>query len=274
MRAEETPEVAWGDPKKDWVNIVSFGADPLGKSDSTAALQAAIDSGAKTVYLPGGCHFFFNGPVRLRGAVSRIIGLEGRCKFGPEAEWILVDEDPKRSGNDSAVVVIERCSNQSGGQSLKIVHESRRTLVVSSWIGAHVVGRGNGKIFLDDFCGRLDLESGEQKAWCRQLNTEHSGTMLTNNGASLWILGMKTEKVGTIIHTKAGGFTDLMGCFVYSNQGWNNAIPAFLVEDASANLCGLNERNFNRQPCNFWFREASAGEVRNRKERSWVYYSR
>ncbi len=272
LEAKETPEVPWGDLEH-WKNIVEFGADPTGKTDSSQALQAAIDSGARTVYLPGGAHFLFDAEVRICGALQRIIGLEGRCKFGDNAVWRLVDDDDQRHGRDAPVVIIERCSNQSGGQSVTILHESKRTLVVSSWIGAHVIGRGRGEIFLDDYCGRLDLESPQHHVWCRQLNTEREGTMLTNNGASLWILGMKTEKIGTIIHTRAGGFTDLLGCFIYSNRGWDNEIPAFLIEDAQANLCGLNERNFNRQPCEFWFREAVGGEERSRKQRAWVYLS-
>lgn len=270
----ETPEVSWGDPRVDWVNIVDFGADPEGDLDCTAALQAAVDSGARTVYLPAGGRFYFNGEVRLRGRCERLIGLEGRCRFGDAAVWRLVDGDPKRNGEDTATVIIERCENQSGGRSVEIVHESTRTLVVSSWIGAHVVGRGSGDIFLDDFCGRLDLLSPKHHAWCRQLNTERTGTMLLNDGAMLWVLGMKTEKVGTIIHTRNGGTTDLLGCFVYSNQGWDNSIPAFIVEESRASLCGLNERNFNRKPCEFWFRETVDGETREHRDRAWVYLSR
>jgi hypothetical protein len=199
--------------------------------------------------------------------------LEGRCRFGDHAVWRLVDADEARHADDAPIVVIERCSNQSGGQSVTISHESERTLIVSSWIGAHVIGRGSGDIFLDDYCGRLDLERPKQHAWCRQLITEHQGTMLTNNGASLWILGMKTEKIGTIIHTLGGGTTDLLGCFVYSNRGWDGAIPAFVIEDSTANLCGLSERNFNGKPCSFWFQEIVDGQQRSRKERAWVYLS-
>ncbi len=274
LPVKETPEVPWGEPDIDWLNIIDFGADPNGEQDSSAALQAAIDSGAKTVYLPGGSHFFFNQEVRIHGHVERIIGLEGRCRFGDEATWRLVDLDQTRSEDDAPVVIIERCSNESGGQNVTIQHESTRTLIVSSWIGAHVIGRGSGDIFLDDFCGQLDLESTKHHAWCRQLNTERQGTMLTNNGSSLWILGIKTEKIGTIIHTKGGGFTDLLGCFIYSNQGWDNTAPAFLIEDSTVNLCGLNERNYNQQPCENWFREVVDGDVRFLKERAWVFLSR
>lgn len=58
------------------------------------------------------------------------------------------------------------------------------------------------------------------------------------------------------------------------DQGWDNTIPAFLIEDSTVNLCGLNERNFNRRPCEFWFQEIVDGEERTRKDRAWVYLSR
>lgn len=274
LSAEETPTSPWGDPTTEWANIVDYGADTKGQHDCSAGLQAAIDSGAKTVYLPAGGEFYFDGEVRLRGSVHRILGLEGRCRFGEQAVWRLVDADASAARLDAPILTIERCSNESGGRNATISHESTRTLVVSSWTGAHVIGRGSGKIFLDDFCGRLDIEDARHQVWCRQLNTEHQGTMLTNSGAKLWILGMKTERIGTIIHTRNGGFTDLLGCFVYSNQGWDNTIPAFAIEDSTANLCGLNERNFNQHPCEYWFREVANGQERCQNERSWVYLSR
>lgn len=271
LEARETPDVPWGDPDVDWASVVSFGADPEGKKDSTAALQAAIDSGARTVYFPGGAWFRFDGKLEIRGAVERIIGLEGRLRFGPGARWHLVDSPGEDAARDAPVVVIERCSSVSGGRGIPVYHRSRRTLVMSSWIGAHVFGEGSGDIFLDDYCGRLDLLRAGQRAWCRQLNTEHQGTMLTNRGASLWILGMKTEKIGTIIHTSQGGETDLLGCFVYSNRGWDASVPAFVIEDSRVSLSGLNERNFNRKPVSNWFLEKRDGEVRRRAGRAWVY---
>lgn len=271
LAAKEVPEVTWGNLAQDWVNIVSYGADPTGTEDAGPALQRAIDSGAKTVYLPGMAKFYFNSETLIRGPVERIIGLEGRCHFGESALWRLVDESLPAGQSAADTVVIERCSCVSGGRAIPIIHESDRNLVVSSWIGSHVIGRGSGEIYLEDFCGRLDIESPHHRVWCRQLNTESEGVMLTNNGAELWILGMKTEKIGTVIHTLNVGKTDLCGCFVYSNRGWDQSTPAFLIEDSEVSLSGLNERNFNRNPVSVWFKEIHAGVERTRPERAWVY---
>jgi len=271
---KETPEVAWGDPAKDWVSLVKFGADPGGKADASAALQAAIDSGAKTIYLPAGMEFRFDSEVELRGPVKRIIGLEGRFFTEGKAVWRLVDGKHPRGLPDAPAVIIERCSNRSGGAGIVVRHESARTLIVSSWIGADIEGHGTGDIFIEDLSGRLDLNRPGQSAWCRQLNTEHTGTMLRNHGGKLWILGMKTERIGTIIETVNGGFTDAAGIFIYSNLGWEDTVPAFIIQDSTAILAGINERNFNRRPVSLWFRETQGAETRDSKELAWVYLSR
>jgi hypothetical protein len=274
LPVKESSVVPWGDPARDWTNIVAFGADPTGKADASAALQAAIDSGARTVYLPAGAEFRFDGTVEIRGPVERIIGLEGRFATDGRALWKLVDGRHPRGLPDAKTVVIERCSNRSGGPGIELRHESARALVVSSAIGFTVEGYGTGDLFLDDVCGRLNLNQPGQSAWCRQLNTEHQGTMLRNNGGRLWILGMKTEKIGTIIETLNGGITDAAGIFIYSNRGWDETVPAFIVHDATATLAGLNERNYNQRPVSFWFRETQGGEIRELRERAWVYLSR
>lgn len=266
LSVKETPEVPW---EGKWVNIETFGADGEGKKDSSAALQRAIDSGADTIYLPAGREFFFDSEVLIRGPVKRIIGLEGRFFSEGKAVWRLVD------GSKAApAVIIERMSNRSGGHVIQLRHESKRTLIVSSAIGFDVEGHGSGDIFADDLCGQLNLQQPGQSAWCRQLNVEHQGTMCRNNGGSLWILGMKTEKIGTIIETVNGGITDASGIFLYSNAGWREGLPAFLIENSTATLSGINERNYNRQPVNLWVRETQGTEMRETAKMPWVYLSK
>ena len=271
---KDTPDIAWGDPTIDWVNLLDFGADPAGGQDSSAALQKAIDSGAKTIFLPASAKFRFESEVRIHGPVQRIIGLEGRFLTDGSAVWRFVDGGHPRGLPDAPAVILERCNNRSGGQGIRLRHESKRTLVVSSWIGMNVEGHGSGDLFLDDFCGHLSLEKPGQSAWCRQLNIEHSGTMCRNNGGRLWILGMKTERIGTVIETVNGGITDAAGIFLYSNQGWDEKVPAFIVVNSTATLAGINERNFNRRPVTLWVRETQDGETREMRELPWVYLSR
>ncbi len=279
LPVKESPEVPPGDPTKDWVNLLTFGADASGATDASPALQKAIDSGAKTIYLPAGADFLFSSPVEIRGPVQRIIGLEGRFIAGAASAgggpvWRLVDEKHPQNLPDAPIVVIERMSGVSGGHSIRIRHESSRTLVVSSTTGFDVEGYGKGDLFLDDFCGHLDRVAPGQSAWCRQINSEREGVKCRNAGGNLWILGLKTEKTGTLVETTAGGITEINGVFLYSNTGWKSGEPAFLVEDSTLNLFGVNERNFNRQPVSLWVRERRGGETRKLAELPWVYLGR
>ena len=256
------------------LDATEFGAIPDDGKDDTAAIQAAIDSGAKTVYLPAGANFRLTGEVLIRGPVERIIGLEGRFFSEGTGAWKLVDDAHPEGLPNAPAVVIERLMSRSGGPGIVVRHESSRALVVSSTIGVSVDGDGTGDIFIEDIAGRLNLLRPGQAAWCRQLNTEHRGTMLRNDGGRLWILGMKTEKIGTIIETVNGGITEASGIFVYSNQGWDAGVPAFVIEDSPAVLAGINERNYNRDPVSLWFRETQDGVTREQAERAWVYLSR
>jgi len=50
--------------------------------------------------------------------------------------------------------------------------------------------------------------------------------------------------------------------------------PEWLLENSTATLCGINERNFNRQPVTLWVRETQGGETRETQEKPFVYLSR
>jgi hypothetical protein len=165
-------------------------------------------------------------------------------------------------------------THRSGGKSLLIRQESARTLVVSSTIGFQVEGHGNGDLFLDDFCGHLDRLAPGQSAWCRQLNSERKGVKCRNPGGKLWILGYKTENLGTLIETTNGGHTEVNGAFLYSNQGWEEDVPAFVIKDSTAVIRAINERNFNRSPVSLWFSETHGNETRKLLERPWVFLSK
>jgi len=98
--------------------------------------------------------------------------------------------------------------------------------------------------------------------------------MCRNNGGNLWVLGMKMEKIGTIIETVIGGITDVAGVFIYANRGWEPELRAFICHESAITLCGINERNYSERPIAIWTRETQGGVTRNLKTRPWVYLSR
>jgi hypothetical protein len=84
LEIEETPEPPVP-PVGEWVNVIRF-RDRVMNEDWGPALQAAIDSGARVIYLPRGEVGRFSTPVRLHGKVERLIGLGGELHWN-EAVW-------------------------------------------------------------------------------------------------------------------------------------------------------------------------------------------
>ena len=274
LPVKDPPAVPRGHPAEDWVNLLQFGADPTGKADASSSLQRAIDSGAKTIYLPGGARFKFASTVEIRGPVERIIGLEGWITTEGNPVWKLVDGKHPENLTDAPAVVIERCGREEGTAPLVVRHESARTLILSSVTGFDVDGVGRGDLFLEDVYGHLNQLSPGQSAWCRQLNSERAGLKCRNNGGKLWILGMKAGNTGTLVETVNQGITEAVGVFLSSDNGWNPDEPAFRIEDSTVSLYGVSERNFNRQPVSFWIQERQGAETKELREIPRVYLSK
>src|SRR5208282_674692 len=69
LPVEETPYFEDSN-LSNWKSVTAYGADPRGIADSSAAIQAAINSGASTVYFPTGVYrltrtIFVGGKVRM-----------------------------------------------------------------------------------------------------------------------------------------------------------------------------------------------------------------
>jgi len=247
---EETPEVPWDD-LKDWVSPTHFGADATGKVDATEAIQKAIDSGKPTVYLPNGT-YRVDGTVLIRGKVRRIIGCEARIVG--KGLWRFVD-------GESPIVVIERMEQPSGGgpEQFPIEHASSRTLVIRHCIIGRYFNTDTGDLFVEDVCGG-PWEIRNQRVWARQLNAEQPTTKIVNDGGQLWILGLKTERPGTLIETRNGGKTELLGGFCYATGGPKTE-PMFIVDNAAAAFV-IGESCFNNNPFIELVKEKRGNEVR------------
>ncbi len=247
---EETPTIPWGD-LSGWTSIARYAPQKItitheGKprqvTDWTPAMQAAIDSGAHTVYFPVHQKIDIYGTVILRGKVQRLIGLECLLEPGPlkslHRDWTeprprLVLED-----GESPVVIIERFDSIYG--NLVLEHKSSRYLVVRNMtcerIGSHP---GAGDLFLDDTIpGYVTMQGG--RLFARQMNVEvgfndkflpreRFATQIFNNSKA-WIFGLKTEQSrGKILVT--GGSRAEVYAYIYSHTS-DNPFPMFQVESA------------------------------------------
>jgi hypothetical protein len=253
LPVRETPWVAPSKPA-DWVSPLEFGGTADGK-DCTEAVQKAVDSGRRTLYFPYG-NWRIDGTVEIRGAIQTVTALEGR--LGGSGKLKIVD-------GAAPVVAIERIDLLY--QKLSIEHATSRPVVISGiTFGGGLEYTGSGPLFLEDVCvGTLRLGQGQQ-VWARQLNCEGGDrTKVINDGGTLWIQGLKTEKRGTICQTLNGGRTEIVGGFIYSNQSIPPGQPMFVVRDAAFSAT-VGEWNFSGKPYPIVVQETRAGI-----EKAWLH---
>lgn len=247
---KETPDVAW-DPIDQWAGPHHFGGSKAKDFDNTAALQAAIDSGATTLYLPNGV-WPFHGEVVVRGNVRRIIGCE--AKLDGKGTLRIAD-------GTSDIVRLERIELLYG--DVLIHHATKRTLVLSSVTFGNrppLTDDGAGDLFLEDVCvGELRLKN--QNVWARQFNPESRNTKIINDGGNLWMLGLKTEQKGTAVHATGGGKSEILGYFCYANSG-DEKPPLFIVEEGSSLSMNYAEMVIRKQPFRTIVQETRGGETR------------
>jgi hypothetical protein len=224
----DSPELK-AEPVARWANVVDFGADPTGTKDSSAAIQRAVDSGASTLFLPG--FFRLTATVELRANVSRVIGTGGWVDYESKARPDFRIQDGSNSEGSNPIIKIEHLSSINGGIE---VNTSRTICLKSIGVKQQIVftekARG-GKLFMEDVTTN-DLALNEQKVWARQLNVENEGSHIFNRASDLWVLGYKTERGGTLLHTTSGGRSEILGGFSYTTTAGDLA-PMFVIENAS-----------------------------------------
>ena len=237
LPVKETPDLPW-DPLADWVAPQKFGAVADDGKDDSQAIQAAVDAGKPTVYLPRG-RYDVADTVVLRGKVRRLIGCKAIIQV---AGALRTQQKPVfrfEDGAEPVVAVEEMITDFSSGPYWFMEHAAKRALVLRrlgiNFQGAHAYhGSGTGPVFLEDVVGRWFRFKG-QSVWARQFNPEGDGTHILNDGGTMWILGLKTEGGGTLVETRNGGKTEVLGGFSYS-VGRVDDSPMFLVDNAMASV--------------------------------------
>jgi hypothetical protein len=234
---KEPPKVPWDEPQN-WAVVDTFGADPTGEQDSSDAIQQAVDSGATTVFFPGA--YSMSKPIEIRGKVRRVLGSGNWINYGrgTEPEFRIVE-------GSAPFVCIEHFAPVDGG--IEVV--TSRPLIL----------HGTGEVFLEDFVS-WDLQIQGQRVWARQLNLENEGTHLTNDGGSLWVLGYKTERGGTLLLTKGGGRSEIFGNFSYTTNAGKLA-PMFVNQDSSV-FAFFSEICYTGDPFTVLIRETRSGNTR------------
>jgi hypothetical protein len=109
-----------------------------------------------------------------------------------------------------------------------------------------------GELFFEDFVTH-DLKLKKQRLWARQLNVENEGTHIISDQSDLWVLGYKTERGGTLLETRGGGRSEILGGFSYTTTA--GKLAAMFVTDNSSVFAFFSEVCYNGEPFESLVRE-------------------
>jgi hypothetical protein len=250
LPVKDPPSVAV-DPPNTWANVDDFGADPTGNNDSAEAIRKAMNSGASTIFMPG--LYAMHSTVTLGPKVKRVVGIGGMIDYFRKAK-----PDFRILDGESSTVTFEHFAYIHGGIEIN----TPRTIIFRSVSDCDLTFGSkakNGELFFEDFVTH-NLVLDKQKVWARQLNVENEGTHIVNNGGHLWVLGYKTERGGTLLETKAGGQSEILGGFSYTTTAGKLA-PMFVTKDASL-FTFFHEVCFNGDPFAMLIEESQGKEAK------------
>lgn len=278
---EPTPALDWEYDFSKWLCADEYGINASDNEDDTAGFQAAMDAAAeqnKTFVYLRGCGgpepnwFRLQKPVRIPKPVKMIIALGwGRI--------IRIDQGAFIVDDDSAPVVRVRGIDAFGGPTIEIINRSQNNTLIVESSGVHVVGDGEGKIFVQDCSGQLTLSKPGQRCWARQLNPEGESDngLVRNQGGKLWCLGVKHEGRGVRFATSQQGSTEILGLFNYGGyKDENDARPLFDIDQASFSVAALREIAFDQHTALIKVREKQGNQVEQldkHREGGWIGWS-
>ena len=221
--------------------------------DDTRAVQEAIDSGARTVFLPSNAQYHISDTVVVRAAVRRLVALKhhhGNLRaIDPQANFadkpMLRIEGEGREPVTLESVHLSAWPTRNSGIE---VAASRPVYLKYAWFRSVQMTHGaQCDLFIDETGCELRLSPG-QNVWIRQWNPENNPfrvadrgksklprTYAVNRGANLWVLSMKTESPAVHVVTLEGGNTEILGGLFRDHFGpeqyeWHGDPPVPEVE--------------------------------------------
>lgn len=156
--------------------------------------QAAVDSGAKLIYIPANLRMTLQTPIRLHAPLERVMG------FGGELNWsgdVWKEDKPRNQTNLDGVppalliydepnpehtIILDRLG------CVHLQHGSKATLVLrSSTPNRYTTAMAGGQLFGEDIAGADWHFDHPQSVWVRQWNPEShaSGPCIHSKGATL-----------------------------------------------------------------------------------------
>lgn len=250
LPVEETPELPLP-AAEEWCCVCDFGAVGDGVTDDTAAIQRAMDSGARFIFFQPG-KYFVNGSIVIPGSVERVnfrycdfIAGE-RLRGETERGFFIV------TGDGGALLLEDVFTWEKFYGFMRFVeHAGKRTLVLSDLhtqtAAMYFNSVEGGRVFIED-CGCTTgafpyrevtaYSFRGQQVWARHINPERSVCEILNDRSRVWIMGFKTESFGTAFKTVNGGHTEVLGGGI--SIGRNRELPAIRTIDSTCSIVASN----------------------------------
>lgn len=200
----------------------------------TGELQALFNSGKTTIYFPAGGYFSYNErEILVPSTVRKIVGYSS----------VINGDAAGANGGGIRFVVADSSAEplliEGFGYGVTVDHRGSRPVKIAHGAYEYLAQAGAGNLYIEDIVGGPFTFFPGQKIWARQFNNEVRATKIINQGADLWILGLKTETPQIVISTRQGGRTELLGTVIYPADQFTDSekqLPAFEAIDAQMSL--------------------------------------
>ena len=219
---EETPVPVWENDFTEWANVADYGAPADGKTDATASIQRAMNSGKKVIYFQPG-KYLIDSVINVPASVERISFMFTDLIAGENLKKLSFKGAFKITGESKKPLLIEDLFawEKWNGAHFLVEHASKRTVVMSdihTQVGSQYINSvGGGKVFIENVCTTDENPKkkcfvfNNQKVWARQINPERSDPEVVNRNSDLWVLGFKTEAKGVSFELSEGARMEVFG---------------------------------------------------------------
>lgn len=265
LKAKSMPKKPYESYDEDYVIVDDFGAVGDGVTDSTRAIQAAMDSG-KPIVLFGKGQYYISQPIKIPKTVKIVDFMYGNLAVGIE---IITGEyecvfDICEDSEDTLFVENLFTHEQMYGYSRAFGHTARRDVVFADiylpFNAMYYNTVGGSTVYIDNcfmtsgsyaqsgwlkygckpvFSRVLPYEFHDQTVYANNLNIERGEIELLNDHSEIYIDGYKLEGPGCTLKSINGGKTQINLC----NAGiWSNRVPEnslFIMENSEIEMCGV-----------------------------------
>jgi len=244
--ARYPPEVPWESDFTKWAFIEDY---KTGGRTDVQAFQAAIDDPAKTtVCLKRGASYLIDGPVYVRGNISRIYAAGGMFHTVNTNGKLIIE------AGTAPAVMIQKVSMQNVGDGgdppVYIVKRASRTLIVESCNQLDFSIEGGGDAYITDITSRKNyVDNAQARVWLWQWEGEPVGdSTLTVRNGMVRSVGYYDEGDGSVLFC-LGGITEILGYWDY-NICTSKSGDYLLTVGSAANVsaAGVWQQNF----CSPW----------------------